>query len=206
MSELSEHNDSSLREFLLLKLAEVGEHVELLPDGTVTFSQPETWRKIYTQFLSSLDITKYWSVAWVKSAEYWQDERGCQSMALNFEAVRRGVMIHRIMIVRDCLWPETSLLPLSPVQEWIQEQHNHGLWIGLVRESAVSHEADLLSDVGIYGERAVGVQELDEHSQTVRFSLSFDQEKVRLANNRWERLKTYATSCWKLLDQLPPDG
>ena len=36
---------------------------------------------------------------------------------------------------------------------------------------------DLLADFGIYGDRAVGTQELDEQSRTVRFTLSFDPQR-----------------------------
>src|SRR5262245_30897956 len=125
-------------------------------------------------------------------------------MAVNFEAADRGTLIERIISLRDHLWPRGDLLPTPDIRSWIEEQHCHGLWITLVRESDVASEPDLLADVGIYGDRAVGVQELDERSRTVRFILCFDQPSIRLAQDRWRRLAVYAVPFRDLLDQLPP--
>ena len=44
-------------------------------------------------------------------------------------------------------------------------------------------------------------QELDEQSRTVRFELRFDEPGIRLATDRWERLKLYARPYSELLDQ-----
>jgi hypothetical protein len=64
---------------------------------------------------------------------------------------------------------------------------------------------NLLADVGIYGTRALGIQELDERSRTVRFVLQFASEQIRLARERWQRLQLFATPYRHLLDQLPDD-
>lgn len=201
LEKMADQTDSILRQFVMLKLANIGEQLQMLADGTIIFSDTEAWRTIYDQFLRSPDITKYWSVAWVKSAEYWQDQPGKQSLDANFEAVRRGVMIHRLVIISDCLWPDSSSLPDEPIRTWLDEQHNQGIWIGLVRESEVAHESDLLADIGIYGDRAVGIQELDSRSRTLRFVLSFDAEKNQDAKARWERLKLYTVSYLTVLDR-----
>lgn len=199
---MTDQTDSILRQFVMLKLANLGEQLQVLADGTIVFSDAQAWQTIYDQFLRSPDITKHWSVAWVRSADYWQDEAGQQSIAANFAAVRRGMMIHRLVIIADQLWPKSAHLPHEPIRQWAEDQHNQGMWLGLIRESTVVHESDLLADIGIYSDRAVGIQELDEQSHTRRFVLSFDAVKVQAAMARWNRLKPFAVSYLTLLDQL----
>lgn len=199
---MADQTDSILHQFVMLKLANLGEQLQMLADGTIVFSDAQAWQTIYDQFMRSPDITKYWSVAWVKSANYWQDQPGQQSLATNFAAVRRGMLIHRLVIIADQLWPKSAHLPQEPILQWIDDQNNQGINLGLVRESTVIHESDLLADIGIYGDRAVGMQELDEQSRIERFVLSFDTPTVQAAKARWDRLKLYAVSYWTLLDQL----
>ncbi len=73
----------------------------------------------------------------------------------------------------------------------MQEQHDRGIRISVVRESELSSEPDLLSDFGIYGDRATGIEELDEQSRTLRFILLFDHQSISLARDRWARLSLY---------------
>jgi hypothetical protein len=127
-------------------------------------------------------------------------------MRLNFDLVRRGLRIERIVILRDHLWPTGDRMPSPEIRPWIQEQHDHGIWLLLVRESEIAGEPDLLADFGIYGERATGVQELDDQSRTLRFILHFDPQNVRLARDRWTRLLLYTTSFSDLLDQTSPNA
>ena len=74
-----------------------------------------------------------------------------------------------------------------------------------MRESQIATEADLLVDFGIYGDRAVGIQELDEQSRTIRFVLDFDRQSLNLACDRWDRIALYATPYADLLDRSPPE-
>ena len=204
LTDLAGKADPILRQIALLKLASVVSQIESLAGGVVVFSLTESWRAVYEQLLRSRDVRKYRSVAWVKTADYWQDPPGRQSMQVNFEAVDRGLLIERVIILGDALWPRGQLLPSNEILPWIEEQHNHGMWVTLVRESDLTREPDLLSDVGIYGDRAIGTQELDEHSRTLRFTLEFTPQAVQLAEDRWRRINLYATSLRSLLDQLPP--
>ena len=77
---MTDQSDSVLRQFVMLKLANLGDQLQVLADGTIVFSDAQAWQTIYDQFLRSPDITKHWSVAWVKSADYWQDEPGQQEV------------------------------------------------------------------------------------------------------------------------------
>jgi len=206
LTALARKADPILRGIALLKLTSVAEQIDKLAEGKVVFSLTEEWRTVYEQLLVSPDVRQYRSVAWVRTAEYWQDEPGRQSMRVNFEAAHRGVLIERIILIRDELWPREQLLPSPAILPWILEQHHHGLWISLVRESELAREVDLLVDMGIYGDRAVGVQELDERSRTLRFTLELNGQTVRLADARWQRLLLYGKSLRSLLDQSPSRG
>ena len=123
-------------------------------------------------------------------------------MRANFDAARRGVRVERIAILPDALWPDDRSPPAEPVRSWLREQHDHGLHLAVVRESAVHGEPDLLCDFGIYGDRAVGMQELDERSRTARFTLSFDRQAVLLAEDRWRRLSVFGTP-YRSLPEAP---
>jgi hypothetical protein len=204
LTELTGNDDPILRQIALLKLTSIVGQIEAVAGGTVVFSQTESWRTVYEQLLRSKDVREYRSVAWVKTPDYWQDAPGRQSMQVNFEAVHRGMLIERVIILPDKLWPREQLLPLSDILPWIEEQHNHGLWITVVRTSELSREPDLLCDFGIYGHRGVGVQEIDEHSRTLRFTLEFSPQAVQMAEDRWRRIGLYAVSLRSLLDRLPP--
>src|SRR5947209_4887895 len=176
---LAKTGDPALREIAALKLTSMAAQVREMAEGTVVFSG-EGWRAVYERILGSPDLKRYRSAAWVRSSEYWQDAPGRQSMRVNFDAAARGVLIERVVILPDALWPKEAVLPAEAIRPWVEEQHNHGLWIMLARESEVAREPDLLCDLGIYGERAVGVQDLDEQARTVRFTLRFDPTAVRL--------------------------
>lgn len=206
LTSLVKNADPILRQIALVKCASVGEQLDGLADGRIVFALTEEWRTIYEQLLRSSDVRQYRSVAWVRSTDYWQDEPGRRSMQVNFDAAHRGVLIERVVVLRDELWPRTHALPLAAILPWIEEQHNHGLFIALVRESDVSREPDLLIDMGIYGDRAVGIQELDDRCRTLRFTLDVNPQTVRLADARWQRLMLYARSFRSLLDQRQADG
>lgn len=201
LTELASQDDPILKEFAGLKLASLAEQVRGLAGGVIEFTGTETWRTVYDKLLKSADLREYRSVAWVRAKGYWQDQPGRQSMAANFEAAHRGVLIERVVILRDDLWPKSDLLPTDDIRPWIEEQHNNGLWVALVRESDLESEPGVLADVGLYGNRAVGIQDLDERARTVRFTLSFDRQTVRLARDRWDRLYLFATPYRTLLDR-----
>jgi hypothetical protein len=201
LSGIAKQEDPVLRQFALMKLSSIGGQVQSLARGTVVFSNTETWRVVYEQILQSPGLTSYHSVAWVKTADYWQDQPGRQSMRLNFEMVRRGLRIDRIVILRDTLWPKGHALPSAEILPWIEEQNDQGIWMSLVRESELGTEPDLLCDLGVYDERAAGIQELDDRSRTLRFILHFDQPNIRHARERWDRLLLYADSYADLVDR-----
>ena len=92
-------------------------------------------------------------------------------------------------------------LPAGEILPWIQEQHDQGIWVSLVRESDIGPEPDLLCDFGIYDDPAAGIQELDDRSRTLRFILHFDGPNIGHAKERWARLLLYADSYADLVDR-----
>lgn len=204
-TNVASQSDSILREVALLKIAAALAQIETLADGAAVFHGTEAWRTAYGKLLRSPGLRRYRSVAWVRHADYWRDAPGEQSMEVNFEASFRGVRIERVVILRDELWPRAAALPDDSVRPWIGRQHDHGLRVSLVRESDLAAEPDLLADVGIYGDRAVGVLEVDDRARTQRFTLSFDGDAVKLALERWERLVVFAVDYGVLLDAAAGD-
>jgi len=200
--KISRRQDPIFRGIALDQVDDLVQRVTTIAVGTLVFESTEAWRIVYERLLRSSGLYLYRSVAWVKNAHYWQDEPGRKSMAVNFELQdKEQLNIERIAVIADDLWPMPSDWPSDPIRLWLHEQHIHGIWIKLVRESALRKEPDLLADIGIYGSRALGIQELDDQCRTVRFVLTFDYAKVAEAEDRWNRLAIFAESYCVHLDR-----
>ena len=206
LTRLSASADPLLRDLATLKLAEVGGEIDELGRGRVVFEGTEAWRTAYERLLLSPDLGEYRSVAWAKTADYWQDAPGLHSMQVNFQAIDQGVRIERIVILGWNLWRPESDLPLEKTCRWLDDQHYRGISVFLVRETDLVGEPDLARDFGIYGQRATGEQELDGESRTVQFVLDFDAVSIRLAQERWDRLKLFAVSYGDLVDRAVTRG
>jgi hypothetical protein len=189
-----------LREVARARLGNIAADVERLAAGQIEFTNTEAWRALYEQLLSSLDVKIYYSVALVKSDSYWNNPPGRQSIDFNFELVQRGYRIERIFIISDELWSLQDALPGPNICDWIRQQHDGGIYVSLIRQGDFGSDADLATDFGIYGRQAVGAQQLDDLSRTVRFSLDFRPESLESQLQRWERLKLYARGYHQLLD------
>ncbi len=192
MTELATRLDPVLREYANLRLSSISDEVRLLASGTAVFSATETWRVFYQKLLQNPDLKFYKSVAWVKTKDYWQDQPGRQDMRLNYDLVKCGLTIERIVILRGNLWRPDKMFPAPEILPWLKEQYERGIHLFLVSETEICREPDLLMDFGVYGQRATGVEELDEESRPLRFTLFFDEQSIRLSLDRWARLSVYA--------------
>ena len=205
--QLSERRDPIFHELAIEHLDDLLAQAQRIAGGTFLFEGTETWRMIYERLLRSPGLHLYRSVAWVRHRDYWQDEPGRKSMAVNFELNdAERLNIERIAIIADELWPQSETWPTERIRQWLHEQQMRGIWTRFVRESALKNERDLVADIGIYGSRAVGIQELDAECRTVRFTLSFDFEQVAGAEERWNRLAIYAESFSAYLDRYETPG
>ena len=203
----SRNPDPIYREIALEQIDELSRKAATTAEGTFVFEGTETWRIVYERLLRSPGLHLYRSVAWVKNANYWQDEPGRKSMAVNFDLhAAERLNIERIAIIADELWPAGEVWPTELLRQWLNEQHIRGIWVKFLRQSALEQESDLIADIGIYGSRALGVQELDEQCRTVRFTLTFDFASVATAEDRWKRLAVYAESFAGYLDRYEMPG
>jgi hypothetical protein len=191
--KIARHGDLFFRDLALTRIEAVAGEIEMLARGQITFHATETWRTAYQHLLETLRLKTYYSVAWVRTSDYWNDIPGRQSMQVNYELIDRGARIERLHILADELWPFDEKLPISGILEWLVEQQGRGIHVSLVRESDLVKEPDLIRDFAVYGDRATGTQELDENSQTVRFVLGFDEASIRHALAQWERLKLFSS-------------
>ncbi len=204
LERTAELKDPIFRQLASQRLESLVQQAERLAEGSIEYSSTESWRVAYEELLRSPGLHLYRSIAHIESAHYWQDGPGMQSSRLNLELQdSRTIGVERIAIIADHLWPEDSLFPVEPIHSWLEEQHRHGIWVRLVRESQLLTESSLVTDLGIYGNRAVGIQAADPAGRTIRFLLSFDFERVQRAEVVWSRLSVYATSYRELLDQQP---
>jgi len=203
---LSKQREPVLRSTAATKLLSMSGELDQMARGIITFNDSEAWRTAYQELLLSETLRLYRSAAWVKCETYWQDPPGWQSLRDNYDAINRGVIVERIFILPSMLWPVEQRLPSETVLPWITDQHNHGVWVMLCRESDVYSEPDLPQDFGIYGDLAVGTQILDQECRTREFIMDFSSEAVQLANDRWQRLKLFTTSLRSLLDNWSDDS
>lgn len=202
LKSTSQQKDPIFRQLALSRLQAIAADCQSLGKGIVSFTSTESWRIVYEELLRSPGLHLYRSVAYIESAHYWQDGPGQQSTQLNLELHDAGVIsIERTAIIADHLWPTDELFPVEPLHSWLDQQHRYGIWLRLVRESALENDTDLLCDFGIYGCRAVGIQTADPAGRTIRFVLNFNFDKVQEAEVKWNRLAVYAISYRDLLDQ-----
>ena len=202
LKSISARRDTIYRKLVLQQLSIVVDQTRRLANGSIDYPSTEAWRVVYEELLRSPGLHLYRSVSHIESAHYWQDGPGQQSTTLNIELHDAGIVnIERTAIIADHLWPQDELFPVEPINAWLKQQYMHGIWIKLVRESQLAGESELVSDFGIYGSRAVGMQLADAAGRTIRFELSFDFERVKQAESIWERLQVFATSYRDLLDR-----
>lgn len=177
-----------------------------LSAGKVTFPA-EAFRVTYADILSQPDIKEYKSVAWVKSEDYWQDPAGKSSLRFNLDLLQKGVDIERIFIVRDDVWDSAK------IKNWIRQQRDYKvkidgeqkenkIRIAVTKESLIPVKENLLEDYGIYGNRAMGVQNIDDKSKTTTFDLYFDKAKIAKARRDFEKLKIHTLTSDELESYL----
>ncbi|QDV83710.1 hypothetical protein [Planctomycetes bacterium TBK1r] len=196
--------DPNFRKCALQSLDESIQQITNIGDGKLIFKDTEAWRIVYERLLRDPSVMNYRSVALVRDPAYWQDGAGMQSMQLNFELISKSILtIERTVIIADNHWPSDSDMPVESLRQWIHEQSVKGIYIRIVRESALESEAELVRDLGIYGMSAVGYQQMNhDNLRTAEFMLDFDFSAVRAAEGCWTKLNVYAVPYEELLDQF----
>ena len=201
---ISQRSSKVYRDLALQILDDMTRRCVEMGQGRIVFLETETWRLAYERLLREPTVFTYRSVAVVRNPKYWQDAAGSGSMQFNFQLIDDQVItIERIVVIADHLWPQDRELPDDELRQWIHEQSVHGIWMKLVRISNLQKEPELERDMGIYGQLAVGNQQLaDDNLRTQRFILNFDLNEIREAERLWEKLGVYSAAYKDLLDQF----
>lgn len=180
------------RQECLFRLARVSEQLDQLLHGRLTFRSTETWRTVYEDVLKSCQTKRYLSVALIRSDDYWRDKPAENSLEFNYRLIDHGFFVHRLFLIDEFFWAPSVRTPSRDVLDWILKQHDRGIEVSLVRLADLESESDLVVDMGIYGELAVGTQQTDFQGRTTRFELCFKPEQIRLAEEHWNQLQLYA--------------
>ena len=186
-------------EQVAIRLAGFGRQLDEFNQLSLSFQATETWRTVYQKILETCETRRYLSVALIKSDDYWRDEPGKASLDFNYRLLDYGFTIQRIFIVDPFFWPPSAKTPAKETLDWIVAQDNRGVITSLVRLTDLQYESDLVCDIGIYGNDAVGKQVTDFDGKTVRFELHFDPARIKEAENTWNRIQLYAVNLDELL-------
>ena len=181
--------DGVLHEQAALRVAQMSNEAADLASGKLVFESTETWRAVYEAVLSGCRQRRYLSVAIIETEDYWRDRPGRASLEFNCRLVQHGFNVARTLLIDEFFWPKRAELPDKQLLAWAKAQHDEGISVQLARLSEVEQELRL--DFGVYGERAVGYQVVDESGKTERFMLLFDAESRNLAEDRWRRLELF---------------
>ena len=181
-----------LADFADYTIAQFVQHLDRISHGILEFDGTESWRAAYKELLNAPQVKSYRSVALIKQPEYWRDDAGEVSLQENLRLIHKGRSIERIAILGDAVWPPEKPLLETEVGRWLKRQADGSIRVFVVRDSALASAPELRVDFGIYGEDAVGIQEVDETARTRKFTFFFEATEKRLAEQRWKRLMAYS--------------
>ena len=104
LRDISANFDPICRDLAVARATQMERELLQVSQGRFIFTGTETWRMPYERLLRSPGLYLYRSIAFLKTANYWQDEPGRQSMQVNCELADNGKLdIERIAIVPDHL-------------------------------------------------------------------------------------------------------
>jgi len=199
---LAERRHPVLTDFADYTIAQFVQRLDHISHGILEFEGTESWRAAYKELLNAPQVKTYRSVAYIKQPEYWRDDAGEVSLQENLRLIHKGRTIERIAILSEAVWPAQTTLPETEVGRWLKRQSDGSIRIFVVRDSSLASAPDLRVDFGIYGEDAVGIQEVDDLARTRKFTFFFDATEKRLAEQRWKRLLAYSRPLEEFIEPL----
>lgn len=206
LSAVAGQPDGNRKEAVTHKLVALGVQFRAVASGTGEFGGTGSWYVAHDAILTIPDLKEYRAVVRVRTAECARDPAIQESLRATFAAVRRGILVERVLVLPESLWTEGQLLPAGDIWPWIEEQHNHGLRVILLRERDLAAEPDVPIDTCVFDDWGVGTRDLDDRSQTVRVALDFTPVTVRAALDRLDRLSDLGISVRELLDRAEHGG
>jgi hypothetical protein len=198
--------DGPLKEIARQQLLTLGGQFHAAASGAGVTGGPESWYAAHDVVLTSFGLREYRALVRVHTPESTQKRVARESLRAVFTAVRRGVLVERVLVLAAPLWPAGRLLPTADIFPWIEEQNDHGVRVVLVREDALAAEDAASVDTCVFDDWAVGRRDLDDAARTARVTLDFTPDRVREALCRLDRLSRLGISVRDLLDQAEESG
>jgi hypothetical protein len=203
---VADQPEGNLKEVATQKLVALGVQFRAIASGAGAFGGPDSWYVAHDAVLAGPGLKEYRASVRVRTAECSLDRRIQESLRAIFAAAHRGVLVERILVLPESLWPGGRLLPTDDIRPWIEEQHNHGLRVILLRERDLAMEPALSVDTCVFDDWGVGTRDLDDRSQTIRVALDFTPSTVRATLDRLDRLSYLGIPFGELLDRAAAGG
>ena len=73
LHQISAIHDPLFRELSFVRTQELLAEAKSIAAGELLFLNTETWRAAYEKLLLQLDFSTYYSVAWIRTSDYWRD-------------------------------------------------------------------------------------------------------------------------------------
>jgi hypothetical protein len=206
LAAVASQPEGARKEAMTQKLIALGVQFRAIASGAGALSGAESWYVAHDAILAVPDLKEYRAIVRIPNAECVRDPAIQESLRASFAAVRRGVLVERILILAESLWPMGRLLPSDEILPWIEDQHNHGHRVILIRERDLAPETNLPIDTCMFDDWAVGTRDLDDHSRTGRVALDFTPTAVRTALGHLDRLSNLGISFRELLVRAEAGG
>jgi len=198
--------EGNRKETVTHKLVALGVQFRALASGDGTRGRAESWYVAHDAVLGIPDLKEYRAVVRVQTAECVRNAALQESLRAIFAAVHRGVFVERLLVLPESLWPVGQLLPANLILPWIEEQHNNGGRVILLRERDLAAESAPVIDTCVFDDWAVGTRNLDDYLQTICVTLDFTPTHVRATLDRLDRLSYVGIPFGELLDRAATNG
>jgi hypothetical protein len=206
LSAVAGQPEGNRKDALTDKLVALGVQFRAVAAGTGAPGGTESWYVAHDAILTIPGLKEYRAVIRVRTADCARDAALQESLRATFAAVRRGVLVERILVLSERFWPAEQLLPAGDILPWIDDQQTHGLRVILLRERDLPAEPEFTLDTCVFDDWGVGTRDLDDRSQTVRVALDFTPATVRAALDRLDRLSNLGIPFGDLLDRAERAG
>ncbi|WP_157469239.1 hypothetical protein [Gemmata sp. SH-PL17] len=201
LAGITEQPAGEQRDTLTQKLIALGVQFRRVASGTASFTGPASWYVAHDAVLTVPGLKEYLAVIWVRAPADIHNPVIQEGLRATYAAVRRGVLVERVLVVSDSLWPADRILPTDDIRPWIEDQHNHGLRVILLRERDLLNDTGRAVDTCVFDDWGVGTRNLDDRDQTLRVTLDFAPDAIRIARERLDRLSQIGIPYGELLER-----
>jgi hypothetical protein len=197
--------DGVVKEAVTQRLVGLGVQFRAVAAGTGFAASSDVWHVAHDAVLAVPELKEYRAVVRVRDAAHVAGPAERESLHATFAAAHRGVLVERVLVLPEVLWPSGRLLPADAILPWLEEQHNHGVRLILLREGQLGRE-DPLADTCAFSDWAVGTRDVDGAANTTRVALDFTPDTVRAALDRLDHVSQIGISFRDLLARAEGGG